>query len=97
MKPYVPKEEFFTQPKFSEDLTQIEHILNNVRVQSIHFPLLNKFRHSLLDILSRIMKIELDDEEISTFMNKCNLETVEEIRQYCKNRDGLDLMYINAV
>lgn len=96
MKPYVPKEEFFTQ-KFTEDLTQIEHILSNARVQSIHYPLLVKFRSTLLDIAMRILKVDMEDEEVTEFLNTCNLETIQEIREYVKQRDGLDLMYINTV
>lgn len=95
MKPFMPKEEFFTQ-SFNDDITQIEHILNNMRVQSIHYPLLTKFRSSLLEIITRVTKIEMEEEEVAEFLKSCNLQTVEEIKKYAEANEGLDLMYLNV-
>ena len=95
MKPYEPEGEFFDQ-EFGDEILQLEHILPDVRIQSIHYPLLTKFRAYVLDQVLRMQRVEIIEEENEDLLLKVNKETVAEIRQYAKDREEIDLIYVNS-
>jgi acyl carrier protein len=39
--------------------------------------------------------VSFEDDEIAEMLLNMNLETVEDVKQFVKDREGLDLIYVN--
>ena len=96
MKPHEPEPEHFQQATFNDkDIVQVDHILYDYRIQSFNYPMVTKLRSNLFNILMKELGVSFEDDEIAEMLLNMNLETVEDVKQFVKDREGLDLIYVN--
>jgi hypothetical protein len=61
LKPYTPEDDFFTLP-LPQDLLQLDLIQPEYRIQSLHYPLLQRFRKMMLE---RAIKLRVKEGSVA--------------------------------
>ena len=95
LQPYKPKDNYFSLA-FGPELQQIDLIKADARVQSVHYPLLVRFRNLVLEKTLAVKNGQSPSTEVLIELGTLvNYSIKQELEDY-NMAFGVDLIYINV-